>query len=88
MDSGEDPGQYFRRLLEAAQEVVAQVHGLRGTNPRTEAAAAVYLASRKMGPKVLTQKQVAEALQVAEYTVREFTGWARQALPALNGEPA
>ena len=87
-DSGQDPGQYFRRLLEAAQEVVAQVHGLRGTNPRTEAAAAVYLASRKMGPKVLTQKQVAEALQVAEYTVREFTGWARQALPALNGEPA
>ena len=87
-EHGLEPRQYFRRLLGASQEVVAQVHGQRGTNPRTEAAAAVYLASRQIGPRTVTQRDAAETLQVAEYTVREFTGWARQAFPALYGEPA
>jgi hypothetical protein len=71
--NGAEPGAYFRRLLQASQTVVSAIRAIgEGRNPRTLAACAVYLASREMGPKVVTQNEVAETLGVAEYTVREF----------------
>ena len=89
--SGVEPGPYFRRLLQASQMVVGAVRSIgEGRNPRTLAAASVYLAAREAGPKAVTQKQVAETLGVAEYTVREFVAIvSRQlGLPPLNGEGA
>jgi transcription initiation factor TFIIIB Brf1 subunit/transcription initiation factor TFIIB len=88
-----EPGPYFRRLLQASQTIVGAVHGVKeGNSPRTVAAASVYLASREIGPRIVTQKDAAEALGVAECTVREFTGLIRRELgpPApgqLNGGP-
>jgi transcription initiation factor TFIIIB Brf1 subunit/transcription initiation factor TFIIB len=71
--SGTEPGAYYRRLLQASQTIVSAIRSMgEGRSPRTLAACAVYLASREMGPKVLTQKEAAESLGVAEYTVREF----------------
>jgi transcription initiation factor TFIIIB Brf1 subunit/transcription initiation factor TFIIB len=71
--SGIEPGAYFRRLLQVSQTIVSATHNIgEGRNPRTLAACAVYLASREMGTRVVTQKEVAETLGVAEYTVREF----------------
>src|SRR5437867_2457603 len=76
-----EPRQYFRRLLQASGALVGELRGLReGTSPRTIAAGAVYLASRGIGPRVVTQKEAGESLQVAEYTVREFSGWAKRNL--------
>jgi transcription initiation factor TFIIIB Brf1 subunit/transcription initiation factor TFIIB len=69
-----DQGKYFASLLEAARAAAGASTGLGGFSPRTVAAASVYLSGRKLGPKAITQKDVAESLGIAEYTVREFCG--------------
>ena len=85
---GVEPRQYFRRLLQASGALVGELRGLReGTSPRTIAAGSVYLASRGIGPRIVTQKEVAEALQVAEYTVREFSCWARREFGSAASGP-
>lgn len=71
--NGIEPRPYFRRLLQTSQAIVEAIRTMgEGRSPRTLTAGSVYLASREAGPKVVTQKEVAEALGVAEYTVREF----------------
>ncbi len=69
--------QYFRRLLQASQTITGEVRGLKGNSPRTVAACSVYMASREIGHRAITQREVAETLGIAEYTVREFSCWAR-----------
>ena len=84
--SGVEPHGYFRRLLELSPPVVGRLRGLRGANPRTVAASSVYLASREMSVKAFTQRDAAETLDMAEYSVREFSCWARGVLaPAVPG---
>jgi transcription initiation factor TFIIIB Brf1 subunit/transcription initiation factor TFIIB len=76
---GVEPRSYFRRLLQASHIIVEAVHTMgEGRSPRTIAAASVYLASREAGPRVVTQKVAAEALGVAEYTVREYVATVSQ----------
>jgi transcription initiation factor TFIIIB Brf1 subunit/transcription initiation factor TFIIB len=86
---GVEPAPYFRRLLQASQTILGTLRTLgEGRNPRTVAAAAVYLASQGAGPKTITQKQVAEIAGVSEYTVREFAAWAAKELSPLNPGPS
>jgi len=69
--------QFFRQLLQASQTIVGEVRArMPGSSPRTVAASAVYMAAREIGPRVVTQKEAAETMGVAEYTIREFSGWA------------
>ena len=84
-NKGVEPPQFFRGAMETAKIIVALVREDRGCNPRTLAAGAVYLASKAAGKRLITQKEVADTLGIAEYTVREFAGWAASALNA--GEP-
>jgi transcription initiation factor TFIIIB Brf1 subunit/transcription initiation factor TFIIB len=86
--NGTEPGQYFRRLLQASQTILGTLRSMEeGRNPRTLAAGSVYLASREAGPKAITQGQAAETLGVAEYTVREFVATVSRELGfgPLNG---
>lgn len=78
--NGVEPRAYFRRLLELSPPIVGRLRGLRGANPRTVAASSVYLASREISPKTFTQRDAAETLDMAEYSVREFCCWARGVL--------
>jgi transcription initiation factor TFIIIB Brf1 subunit/transcription initiation factor TFIIB len=81
-----EPHAYFRRVMELSSPVVGRLRGLRGANPRTVAASSVYLASREMPNKGFTQREAAETLDMAEYSVREFCCWARGVLaPAAPG---
>ncbi len=74
---GAEPGPYFRRLLQASQTVLASLREKgEGRNPRTIAAVSVYLASQTVAPRAVTQREVAEIVDVAEYTVREFAALA------------
>jgi len=59
-----------------------------GCNPRTIAAGSVYLASREVEPRAVTQREVAEIAEMAEYTVREFVIWASGELGLLNAGPS
>ncbi len=71
--AGAEPGPYFRRLLQASQAVVSAVRSTEeGRNPRTIAAGCVYIASREAGSRAVTQRDVAETMGAAEYTIREF----------------
>jgi transcription initiation factor TFIIIB Brf1 subunit/transcription initiation factor TFIIB len=63
---------YFASLLEATRKITKKAGELGGFSPRTVAAASVYLAGRQLGQKVITQREAAESLEIAEYTVREF----------------
>jgi len=84
--NGVEPHTYFRRLLEVSPAVVTRLRGLRGWSPRTVAVSSVYLASREMPNKGITQREAAETLDMAEYSVREFCCWARRVLgPAAPG---
>ncbi|MDG7006655.1 MAG: hypothetical protein JRN06_00255 [Nitrososphaerota archaeon] len=86
---GTEPGPYFRRLLQASQTIIGTMRALReGCSPRTIAAGSVYLASREVEPRAVTQREVAEIVGVAEYTVREFTLWATKELGPLNAGPS
>jgi len=67
-----DQSGYFATLLEGARATAAASTDLGGFSPRTLAAASVYLAGRRLGPRTITQKEAAESLGIAEYTVREF----------------
>jgi transcription initiation factor TFIIIB Brf1 subunit/transcription initiation factor TFIIB len=70
---GVEPRPYFRRLLQTSRTIVEAIRTLgEGRSPRTLTAGSVYLASREAGPRVVSQRDVAEALGIAEYTVREF----------------
>ena len=74
---GAEPGPYFRGLLQASQTVLASLREKgEGRNPRTIAAVSVYLASQGVAPRAVTQREVAEIVGVAEYTVREFAAFA------------
>jgi transcription initiation factor TFIIIB Brf1 subunit/transcription initiation factor TFIIB len=87
--NGVEPGPYFRRLLQASQTTIAAMRALReGCNPRTIVAGSVYLASREVEPRAVTQRDVAEIAGVAEYTVREFVCWASSELGPLKAGPA
>ena len=82
---GVEPGPYFRGLFQASQTVLGALRTVgEGRNPRTIAAAAVYLASQG----TVTQRKVAEIAQVAEYTVRDFVGRANKEVGALNARPS
>jgi transcription initiation factor TFIIIB Brf1 subunit/transcription initiation factor TFIIB len=67
-----DEAEYFVSLVEVARAMATDASTMGGFSPRTVAAASVYLASRRLGPKVIRQKEAAESLGIAEYTVREF----------------
>jgi transcription initiation factor TFIIIB Brf1 subunit/transcription initiation factor TFIIB len=67
-----DDGRYFASLLEAARETAEDAVSLGGYSPKTVAAGSVWLAALNLGPKVIGQREAAEALGIAEYTVREF----------------
>ena len=67
-----DEGRYFANLLDAARRTAEETGGLGGFNPKTVAAGSVWLAALSLGPKAIRQREAAEALGIAEYTVREF----------------
>ena len=67
-----DEGRYFASLLEAARRTAEDAGGLGGFSPKTVAAGSIWLAALSIGPKVIRQREAAEALGIAEYTVREF----------------
>ncbi len=67
-----DPRAYFKRLFELAKEVAAEPLEPSGFSPRTVAAGSVYVASLSMPARTFTQKEAAETLSMAEYTVRDF----------------
>lgn len=76
--SGGMPAGYTNRLHEAAKAALEQIDGPSrgGHNPRAVAATAVYAAEVALSGieqrrKVFSQREVAECVQVAEYTVRE-----------------
>ena len=86
---GFEPGPYFRGLLQGSLAVLAAMDGMKdGRNPRTVAACSVYIASRKMAPRAVMQREVAESVGVTEYTIREFCGWASKELGPLNAGPS
>ena len=86
---GFEPGPYFRGLLQGSLAVLAAMDGVKdGRNPRTVAAGSVYIASRKMAPRAVIQREVAESVGVTEYTIREFCGWASKELCPLNAGPS
>ncbi|MDG6947476.1 MAG: hypothetical protein JRN44_03010 [Nitrososphaerota archaeon] len=85
-----EPGPFFRRLLQASQAIVSAVRPMEeGRNPRTIAAGCVYIASREGDSRPLTQKDVAETVGIAEYTIREFVASVTQKVsrPLSAGEP-
>ncbi|HEV2138502.1 MAG TPA: hypothetical protein VGR53_06640 [Nitrososphaerales archaeon] len=85
---GVEPAQYFRRVLQASQTIVCAVRiSVEGRSPRTLAAGSVYIASKEAGFRAVTQKDVAETLGVAEYTIREFVATVSRefGLGPLNG---
>jgi transcription initiation factor TFIIIB Brf1 subunit/transcription initiation factor TFIIB len=67
-----DPKEYFTKLLELAKGVAAGTSDLTGFSPRTVAAGSVYVASQSMLVRAFTQREAAETLSMAEYTIREF----------------
>ena len=72
-----EPGPYFRSLLQASQTVLASLREKgEGRNPRTIAAVSVYLASQAIAPRAVMQREVAEIVGVAEYTVCDFAAFA------------
>jgi transcription initiation factor TFIIIB Brf1 subunit/transcription initiation factor TFIIB len=86
---GAEPGPYFRRLLQASQTALGPIRQLgEGRNPRTIAAVSVYLASQAIAPRAVVQRQVAEIVGVAEYTVREFAAIAGRQLGPVKCGPA
>ena len=86
---GFEPGPYFRSLLQEALAVLGAMDGLKdGRNPRTVAAGSVYIASRRVAPRAVMQREVAESVGVTEYTIREFCGWASKELGPLNAGPS
>jgi len=77
-----EPGPYFRRLLQASQAIVNAIRSMEeGRNPRTVAAGAVYMASMEVGPRAATQREVAEIIGIAEYTIREFVAAVSRKVP-------
>jgi transcription initiation factor TFIIIB Brf1 subunit/transcription initiation factor TFIIB len=69
---------YFAKLFELAKEIAARSSTMGGLNPRTVAAGSVYLANLSIGPKMVRQREAAETLGMAEYTIREFCIRARK----------
>jgi len=85
---GAEPGPYFRRLTEASQTVLASLREKgEGRNPRTIAAVSVYLASLTIAPRAVTQREVAETVGVAEYTVRDVAAFADRELGPVKCGP-
>ncbi|HEV2137787.1 MAG TPA: hypothetical protein VGR53_03015 [Nitrososphaerales archaeon] len=85
---GVEPGPYFRRVLQASLTIVSAIRSKEeGRSPRTLAAGSVYIASREVEPRAVTQKDISETLGVAEYTVREFVATVSRelGLGPLNG---
>ena len=86
---GFEPGPYFRGLFQESRTVLAAMAGMKdGRNPRTVAAGSVYIASLRVAPRAVTQREVAEMAGVTEYTVREFCARARTELGPLNPGPS
>jgi transcription initiation factor TFIIIB Brf1 subunit/transcription initiation factor TFIIB len=77
-----DQRTFFTRLFEVSKEVAAKHRETGGSSPRTIAASALYLAGLKIAPRTLTQRETANALTIAEYTVREFCALARRQIEA------
>jgi transcription initiation factor TFIIIB Brf1 subunit/transcription initiation factor TFIIB len=73
---------YFARLFELAKEIAARSSTIGGLNPRTVATGSVYLANLSIGPKMVRQREAAETLGMAEYTIREFCIRARKQMEA------
>jgi len=67
-----DPKAYFTKLFELAKKVASEPVEPNGFSPRTVAAGSVYVASLSMSRRTFTQKEAAETLSMAEYTVRDF----------------
>ncbi len=81
-EAGIDRAAYFARLFELAKEIAVGSSSMGGLNPRTVAAGSVYLANLERGPKVVRQREAAETLGMAEYTIREFCIRARKRMEA------
>jgi transcription initiation factor TFIIIB Brf1 subunit/transcription initiation factor TFIIB len=73
---------YFARLFELAKEIAVRSSAMGGLNPRTVAAGSVYLANLSIGPKIVRQREAAETLSMAEYTIRDFCIRARKYMEA------
>ncbi len=82
---GVEAREYFKSLMELSKVVAKEARGIRAVSPRSLAAGSVYVASRRMPPKLFTQAEAAETLGVAEYTVREFSQWALHQFGSLKG---
>jgi len=77
-----------RRLLQTSQSMMATIRTIgEGRSPRTLTAVCIYLASREAGPRVVSQREIAESLGIAEYTIREFVATVSHefGLPPLRG---
>jgi transcription initiation factor TFIIIB Brf1 subunit/transcription initiation factor TFIIB len=70
--AGLNNGRFFAKLLDEARSTATDLSSLGGFSPRTVAACSVYIAGFRLGPRVMTQREAAEALGIAEYTVREL----------------
>lgn len=77
-----DTQAYFAKLFELAKKIAVESSTMGGLSPRTVAAGSVYLASLGIGPKMVTQREAAETLGMAEYTIREFCIRARKYMEA------
>jgi len=92
---GSSEASYFARLRDAAFEALEAADSCSrgGHSPCALAATAVYagetlLAKRESRKRILTQKDVADCVGVAEYTIREQFGEIfRQALPVVERSP-
>lgn len=78
---GKDKNSYFIELYEIAKEVLTMIEGYMrgGHNPCALAATTVYtseviLSSIDSRKRIITQRDVAQCINVAEYTVREQYG--------------
>jgi len=73
-----DPQAYYVRLFELAKNIAASSPITGGLNPKTVAAGSVYLANLSISPKIVRQREAAETVGMAEYTIREYCVRARK----------
>ena len=67
-----NPQAYFVRLFELAKKIALSSPITGGPSPKTVAAGSVYLANLSISPKIVRQREAAETLGMAEYTIREY----------------
>lgn len=76
---------YFANLLQGAKAIATELGELGAFSPKTIAACSVYLAGMRIGPKTINQREAAETLGIAEFTVRELCSRFRKRKEARRG---